>query len=95
MSSGGHISAMQTSIKNNDRRKNKIKPFKNFVPKYLKGKALFSKKLSFTEKKELLIKLKNDRELENKQKIYKLIISFGLTIIIIVGIVFIIKFTFF
>ena len=95
MSSEGHISAMQTSIKNNDRRKNKVKPFKYFVPKYIKKKALFSKNLSFSEKRELLLKLKSDQELESKQRIYKLIISFGLTMIVIGVIVFLIKFIFF
>ena len=87
------MSAMQTAIKNNTRKNRNNKPFKGFVPKYLKGKPLFSKRLSIQEKRELLIKLEENQK--TNSIFYKLIISLGLTTIIIGGIVFIIKFTFF
>ena len=95
MSAGGHMAAMQATIKNNNRKKGKNKPFKNYVAKYTKGRPIFSKKLSFQEKRELLLKLKTNRELESKQNRYKLVISFGVTILVISGIVFTIKLAFF
>ena len=58
MSAGGHMTAMQATIKDNDRRNSKNKPFKKYVAKYTKGKPLFSKKLSVQEKRELLITIK-------------------------------------
>jgi hypothetical protein len=95
MSAGGHMTAMQSTIKHNDRRKSKNKPFKKYIAKYTKSKPLFSKKLSIQEKRKLLIRLENNRNIDNKQLVYKLIISLILTIIVISGILFIIKLTFF
>ena len=40
MSAGGHMAAMQVAIKNNDRRKSKNKPFKNYIAKYTKAKTI-------------------------------------------------------
>ena len=95
MSAGGSIAAMVASMKNNSRRKNKHVPFSKDNPKYKKGKAIQSKEFTQLEKDLLMKELKENRESENKQRVYKLIISFGLTIFVISGIIFAIKFTFF
>jgi len=95
MSAGGHMAAMRVAIKNNDRRKNKNKPFKNYIAKYTKGRPISFKKLTTQEKRDLILKLRRSKKAENKQGIYKLIISFGLTILVITGIVFTIKLIFF
>ena len=95
MSAGGSIAAMIASMKNNSRRKNKHIPFSKNSSKHKKGKAIQSKEFSQLEKDLLLKELKENRELENKQRVYKMIISFGLTIVVVSSIVFAIKFIFF
>lgn len=95
MSAGGSISAMISSIKSNTRRKDKHAPFSDTVIKYKKGKPLQSKKFTQLEKDILTEELKENRTMENKQRVYKLIISLGLTIIFMLGFISILKFTFF
>ena len=94
MSAGGSIAAMISSMKNNSRRKNKHIPFSKNSNKYKRGKAIHSKEFTQLEKELLMQELKENRELENKQRVYKLIISLGLTIIFIIGFVSILKFIF-
>ncbi len=86
---------MINSLKFNNRRKSVHTPFSKDKKSYEKGQPVVSKDLSQFEKDLLLKKLKENRVMENKHRVYKMIISFGLTIIVIGGIVFIIKFTFF
>ncbi len=86
---------MIASLKLNNRRKAVHTPFSKDEKKYSKGDSVKSKDFTQFEKDLLRIELKEKRAVENKQKIYKLIITIGLTIIVISGIVFILKFTFF
>jgi len=95
MSAGGSIAAMISSMKSNNRRKNKHKPFSKYKNEYSKGKAISSKEMTPQEKEEFLLTLKKNRELESKQKVYKLIITLGATILVITGFVFTIKLIFF
>lgn len=95
MSAGGSIAAMIASMKNNNRRKNKHVPFSKDNPKYKKGKAIQSKEFTQLEKDLLMKELKENRKLENKQRAYKLIISLGLTIVVISGFIFAVKLIFF
>ena len=95
MSAGGSIAAMISSMKNNSRRKNKHIPFSQNLNNYKKGKPISSKEMTPKEKDLLLKKLKENKEKESKTHIYKLIITLFLTVAVISGIVFILKFTFF
>jgi hypothetical protein len=95
MGGEGSISAMIASMKNNNRRKNKNKPFSNYVKEYSKGKPISAKEMTPKEKEIFLQKLKENRDLEKQQHIYKLFISLVITIVAIGGFVFMIKFIFF
>ena len=86
---------MIASLKLNNRRKTIHTPFSKAKKEYKKSAAVTSKKLTQLEKDLLLKKLKRIREEENKHRIYKIGITIVLTVIVISGIVFIIKFTFF
>ena len=95
MSAGGSIAAMIASMKNNSRRKNKHTPFTANNKRYKKGKSLSSKEMTDIEREIFQNKLKTNRETEKKQQIYKLVITLFTTIFFMVGIVFLIKKTFF
>ncbi|MGB0888225.1 MAG: hypothetical protein ACPGSL_08895 [Vicingaceae bacterium] len=95
MGGEGSIAAMIASMKNNNRRKNKNKPFSKYKKEYTKGKPISVKEMTPQEKENLLETLKQNREIEKKQRIQKLIISLGTTIIVIVGIIFLVKLVFF
>ncbi|PCI95028.1 MAG: hypothetical protein COB15_12490 [Flavobacteriales bacterium] len=86
---------MIASLKLNNRRKSVHNPFSKDKKEYSKGTPIQSKEYTQFEKDLLLKELKENRELEKKQHIYKIIISLGLTIIVISTIVSIIKLTFF
>lgn len=95
MGGEGSISAMIASIKNNS-RKGKSKVFdKDRYADVKKGDPIISKEFTPEEKEQFLKELQVKLELENKQHVYKLIISLGLTVVVITGIVFAIKLTFF
>jgi hypothetical protein len=94
MGGEGSIAAMIASLKNNNRRKNKIKPFSNYKKEYKKGKPISSKELTPQEKEKLLIQLKENRQKEKKLRVYKMGISLGLTVFVIGIIVFLIKIVF-
>lgn len=91
MSAGGHISAMMATIKNNSQRKNKPSFIPRFEKKYTKGDAIHSKDLSPEDKVKLLAQLKVNRKREEKLRTYKLMISLGVTVIVIGIIVFTLK----
>ncbi len=95
MGGEGFTSAMISSIKNNSRRKKKHFPFSENGEKYKKGKAVLSKEFTQLEKDLLAKEIKENLELENKQRVYKLIITFTLTVIFIIGFVTILRFIFF
>ncbi|MDG1476542.1 MAG: hypothetical protein P8Q14_05310 [Vicingaceae bacterium] len=95
MGGEGSIAAMIASIKNNNRRKNKKKPFSKYKKEYTRSKPISNKKMTPQEKEDLLEKLKQNREIENKQQIQKLFISLGITLIVIVVIIFLLKLIFF
>jgi hypothetical protein len=86
---------MIASLKLNNSRKTNHTPFSKGKKEYTKGNSIQSKEFTLFEKNLLKKDLKEKRDIESKQRVYKLIISFGLTIIVISGIVFILKFTFF
>ena len=91
MGGEGHISAMIASLKSNSRRKNKHSPFSRDNTIYKKGEPIVTKKLTPIESEILLLKLKEIRVKEDKQRIYKLIITLVLTIIIFGAIILIIN----
>ncbi|PJB15103.1 MAG: hypothetical protein CO118_05135 [Flavobacteriales bacterium CG_4_9_14_3_um_filter_32_8] len=91
MGGEGHIAAMIASMKNNSRRKNKHTPFSRDNTIYKKGEPIEIKKLTPIESEILLLKLKEIRLKEDKQRIYKLIITLVLTIIVIGSIILIIN----
>lgn len=95
MGGEGSITAMIASIKNNNRRKNKNKPFSKYKKEYSKGKPISTKEISTEEKKQFLKFLKTNREIEKKQQIQKLALSLGVTIIVIITIVFLLRIAFF
>ena len=95
MSAGGSIAAMISSMKSNNRRKNKHKPFSKYDKTYKKTSPIKSKEYSQLEKDLLSKKLKENKIHEKEQHLYKLLISIGLTVIVIAGIVFLVKFVFF
>ena len=95
MSAGGHISAMMATIKNNSQRKNKLSFIPRFEKKYTKGDAIQSKDLSPADKVKLLAQLKINRKREEKLRNYKLIISLGVTVVILGIIVFTLKAVYF
>ncbi|NQX97146.1 MAG: hypothetical protein HRT73_04585 [Flavobacteriales bacterium] len=91
----GFAEQMISSIRANNRRKIIHTPFKRNKKNYEKSDSIRSKEYTQFEKDLLSKKLKQNKTLEKEQHLYKLLISFGLTIIVIAGIVFAIKFTFF
>ncbi len=86
---------MIASLKLNNRRKTIHTPFSKGKKRVHKKKTILSKNFTQFEKDLLEKNLKEKRELEEKQKIYKVVISIVLTIISIAGIVFAIELTFF
>jgi hypothetical protein len=88
------IADMVASLKFNDRRKSRV-AFDKDKKDYKKGDPIISKEFTPEEKEQFLKELQVKLELENKQRVYKLIISLGLTVVVITGIVFAIKLTFF
>jgi hypothetical protein len=95
MSFGGSVAAMISSLKANDRRRIKRSIYDKNKNQLRKGNPINTKKLTTQGKEKLLLKLKENREVENKKIVYKLITSLCITIIVIGGIVFAIKITFF
>jgi hypothetical protein len=88
----GYVLGIINLLKRNNEN---IKPFSKHVQKYSKGKPLFSKKLSYSERKEILLKLKENRPQERENRTYKMIISLGLTIISLSMITYFIRSIFF
>jgi len=86
---------MIASLKLNNRRKSNHSPFSKDKKKYTTGEAIKSKKFTQLEKDILSKKLKEKKEIEREQNKYKLVISFGVTVLVISGIVFTIKLIFF
>ena len=91
----GFAEQMNNSLKRNNRRKAVHIPFSKNKKTYEKSEAIPSKKFSQLEKDILSKKLNANKNLEIEQNRYKVIISFGITILIISGIVFLIKLIFF
>ncbi len=95
MGGEGHIAAMIASIKNNNRRKNKHTSFSTDNPNYKKGSPIKSRELTEEEKKVILEKIGIEKKREDKLRVYRLIISLGLTIVFIGCLIMIIKTVFF
>ena len=94
MSFGAAASAI-TSLKNNNRRKNSHIPFDENKTSHKHGKPINSKELTPEEKIKLLAQLKENRKREEKLKAYKMIISLGVTVVVIGIIVFTLKAVYF
>lgn len=95
MSFGGSVSAMISSLKANSRRSKRSSIYDNNNPHAKKSQPLASRELTPLEKSALLEKIKLDHELEKKQGLQKLMISLVITVVVIIGIVYLLKFTFF
>ena len=95
MGGEGSIASMIASIKNN-RRKRKSQVFdKDRYSNTKKGTPIISKKFTKIEKDKFLKELHYKQEKENKLRIYKLILTFIITILVISGITFSIKLIYF
>jgi len=88
------IAAMIASIKNN-KRKPRSNPLSKGKIDYKMGESIQSKELTPDERKKLLFRLKRNRSKEDKLRLYKLIITFTLTVIVIPIIIMLIKLVFF
>ncbi len=95
MGGEGSIAAMIASMKNNNRRKNKSKPFSKYKKEYKKGKPISTKEMTSEEKIKFNQFLKTNREIEKKQRLYKLLISLGGTVIVMASIAYLVKLVFF
>jgi hypothetical protein len=91
----GFADQMNSSLKRNNRRKAVHTPFSKNKKSYEKSEPIKSKKFNQFEKDLLEKKLNTKRDIENEQNRYKLVISFGVTVLVISGIVFTIKIIFF
>lgn len=85
---------MVSSLRNNDRRKQKHSPFEK-KDSIKKGSPIKSKKFGPVGKHSVGEILKKKQEKEDEQKIYKLILTLIITIIVIFGITLSIKLIYF
>ena len=91
----GFAEQMNNSLKRNNRRKSVHTPFSRNKKSYEKSEPIASKNFTQLEKDLLSKKLKDRKDNEREQNKYKLVVSIGLTVLVISGIVFTIKLIFF
>lgn len=91
----GFAEQMNNSLKRNNRRKPVHIPFSKNQKSYEKSESINSKNFTQLEKDILSKKLKENKEIEQEQYRYKLVISFGITVLVIAAIVSAIKLVFF
>ena len=90
----GFAEQMISSIRNNSRRKRVHIPFEK-TDSLQKSAPIKSKNFTQFEKDILAKKLQENKETERNQQLFKIIVTIGVTLIVIGIIIFTIKLTFF
>lgn len=94
MGGEGHIAAMIASLKANNRRKKRGHFDRENLDTTKRGKPIESKELTPEARQALLEQIRIDKEIENKKRTYKLILSLVISIVIIGASILLIKITF-
>lgn len=85
---------MVSSLRNNNRRKQKHTPFEQ-TPNVKKGTPIKSKKFGVVGKHSVEQILKKKQEKEKEQRVYKILLTLITTILLISGVTFSIRLIFF